>query len=271
MTDAAIQLENVTLHYAQRDAPPFVALHDLTLTVERGTFLSVVGPSGCGKSTLLSLVAGLLSPTLGTITVNGQPVRAVQQDIGFIFQQDVLFPWKTVLGNVMSGLIFRQVSRREAKARAQEWIRRVGLTGFEGHYPKQLSGGMRKRVSMAQAFAYDPDVLLMDEPFGALDVQTRTLMENELLALWQGTGKTVLFITHDLEEAIALSDEVAVMTAGPAGTIKERYAIDLPRPRNLLDMRAEPRFEMLYRQLWADLREEVLAGHVRATPEGCAV
>lgn len=261
MRQPSIQLNNVTLQYQRQGYPPFTALQDFTLSIDSEQFTALVGPSGCGKSTTLSLVAGFLSATQGEVLVNGHQVRQIASDVGFIFQQDALFPWKTVLGNVMTGLLFRKVSRRDAESIARDWIRRVGLAGFESQYPNQLSGGMRKRVSLAQAFVYDPEILLMDESFSALDVQTRTLMENELLDLWQGSGKTVLFITHDLEEAIALADKVVVMTAGPAGSVKASYEIDIERPRALLDIRTHPRFEELYRTIWADLRDEVLKSH----------
>ncbi len=263
MSRPVISLRHVTMAFPQRDGSPFLALQDVSLDVAEGRFVSIVGPSGCGKSTTLSLIAGLLFPTEGEVWLEGRRVEDVQTSVGFMFQQDALFPWKTVLGNVMAGLLFRQVPRKEAQERAMAWIRRVGLAGFEHHYPYQLSGGMRKRVSLAQTLVYDPDILLMDEPFSALDVQTRDLMENELLALWQELRKTVLFITHDLQEAIALSDEVVVMTAAP-GRVKARYPIHLARPRNLLDIRTSPEFEAIYSHIWGDLREEVMASYTRS-------
>lgn len=266
MSQVQIRLERITMRFRRRGQEPFTALQDVSFEVEAGRFVSVVGPSGCGKSTTLSIIAGLLTPTSGEVWLDGQPVSGVQTNVGFMFQRDALFPWKTVLDNVMAGLIFRKVPRQKARDKALEWIRRVGLSGFEHHYPYQLSGGMRKRVSLAQTLVYGPQTLLMDEPFSALDVQTRDLMENELLALWQELRKTVLFITHDLEEAIALSDEVIVMTAAP-GRVKARYAIDLPRPRNVLDIRTDLHFMQLYEQIWADLRDEVMASHsgIRST------
>ena len=263
MTHPVIRLHQVTMQFHQQGKAPFTALQDICLDVEEGRFVSVVGPSGCGKSTMLSIVAGLLPPTSGEVWLNGQRVEGVQTSVGFMFQRDALFPWKTVLDNVAAGLIFRRTPKDQARQRALDWIRRVGLTGFEHHYPHQLSGGMRKRVSLAQTMVYDPQILLMDEPFSALDVQTRDLMENELLNLWQELRKTVLFITHDLEEAIALSDEVVVMTAAP-GRIKARYTIDLPRPRNVLDIRTDPQFMRLYERIWEDLRDEVMASYTRS-------
>ena len=175
----------------------------------------------------------------------------------------MLFPWKSVIGNVSAGLRFRGVPKKEAHERAREWIARVGLSGFEDHYPHQLSGGMRKRTALAQSLITSPEIILMDEPFSALDVQTRTLMEDELLDLWSSTSASVVFVTHDLEEAIALSDRVCVMTAGP-GTVKGIYTIDLPRPRHVAEIRFDPRFVELYRVIWEDLRDEVLVGYERA-------
>jgi len=222
-----------------------------------------VGPSGCGKSTLLSLVSGLLPATTGAIQLNGTPVSAVRTDVGFIFQRDALLPWKTVRENVRLPLDFRSVPAAEGRTRADEWIARVGLAKFPDSYPHELSGGMRKRAQLAQVMVGDPPVLLMDEPFSALDVQTRNLMENELLDLWGAAGKTVLFITHDLEEAIALSDEIVVMTAGP-GRIKARYPVTLPRPRNVTEIRFAPAFSALYERAWADLRDEVTRSYERS-------
>ena len=260
MGDAAISLRNVMRRFRPRNRAPFVAVRDVSLDVPAGTFLSVVGPSGCGKSTLLGMISGLQPASAGEVVVHGRTVRDVQPDIGFIFQRDALMPWKTVLDNVAVPLQFRGRPKPEARSRARDWIARVGLAGFEHSYPHQLSGGMRKRVSLAQSLVYDPPILLMDEPFSALDVQTRNLMENELLGLWAEDRKTVVFITHDLEEAIALSDRVVVMTASP-GRIKAVYPIDLPRPRNVTEIRFEPALGRLYERLWGDLRDEVLLSY----------
>ena len=180
-----------------------------------------------------------------------------------MFQQDALLPWKTVEENIALGLQFRRRPYREALAEANNWIRRVGLDGFSGRFPYQLSGGMRKRVAMAQCWIVDPDIVLMDEPFGALDVHTRHRMEGEILDLWAESRKTVLFITHDLEEAIALSDQVVVLSSGPASSVVARHDVDLPRPRNLLDLKTDPRFTELYRIIWSDLRKEVLRSYER--------
>jgi NitT/TauT family transport system ATP-binding protein len=242
----------------------YTALRGVDLEVDAQRFVALVGPSGCGKSTALSLISGLDTPTSGTVTVRGKRVEGITAGTGFLFQRDALMPWKTVYDNVLLPLQLRGAGGGEARTRTAEWIGRVGLRGFEKSFPYQLSGGMRKRVSLAQTLVYDPEILLMDEPFSALDVQTRNLMEAELLALWQGSGKTVIFVTHDLEEAIALADEVVVMTAGPA-RVKARYDVTLPRPRDIEQVRFDPRFTALYSQMWNDLRDEVLESYARAT------
>jgi NitT/TauT family transport system ATP-binding protein len=241
----------------------YIAIQDIDLDVLPGCFMSLVGPSGCGKSTVLNLVAGLVIPTEGAVEVFGEPLRGLNRRASYMFQQDALLPWKTVLENVLLGLTLQGRDGAEGQTLSRDWVRRVGLSGFEHSYPHQLSGGMRRRVAMAQSWIVDPDLMLMDEPFGALDVHTRQRMEGEILDLWAGSGKTVLFITHDLEEAIALSDEVAVMSAGPASRIVARHQIDLARPRDLLDIKTEPRFGELYRTIWSDLRQEVLKSYER--------
>jgi NitT/TauT family transport system ATP-binding protein len=241
----------------------FTALRDLDLVVEPGEFCAVVGPTGCGKSTTLSLISGLEPPSLGTVRVFGEPVTTVGRQVGYVFQRDAVFPWKNVLDNVAMGPRFRGANGDEANTRARDWIARVGLSGFERYYPHQLSGGMRKRVALAQTLINGPKILLMDEPFSALDVQTRVLMENELLALWSTTGASVVFVTHDLEEAIALADKVVVITAGP-GTVKGTYTVDLPRPRNIAEVRFQPRFVQIYEEIWNDLRDEVLVSYERS-------
>ncbi|OLT18727.1 mannosyltransferase [Pseudonocardia sp. CNS-139] len=241
---------------------PFTALDGVDLVAGRGEFVSVVGPSGCGKSTLLGLVAGLARQQAGRVEVLGRPVSGVRRDVGFIFQKDALLPWRTALQNVMLPLRFRGVPAGEARERAAAWLARVGLGRFESSYPHQLSGGMRKRVAIAATLVYEPDVLLLDEPFSALDVQTRTLMERDLLGLWAINRPTVLFITHDLEEAVGLSDRVLVMSAGP-GRIIGNHAISLERPRDLLEIRFDSRFTDLHHAIWEQLRGEVLkAGEV---------
>jgi NitT/TauT family transport system ATP-binding protein len=259
----AIELRDVTKRFRTPSGDIYTALRDLSLTVGAGEFVSVVGPTGCGKSTTLALISGLTPASSGEVLVQGKPVHGIGDGLGYVFQGDVLFPWKSVLGNVAAGLRFRGVPKKEAQERAREWIAKVGLTGFEDHHPHQLSGGMRKRTALAQSLITSPEIILMDEPFSALDVQTRALMEDELLDLWSATSASVVFVTHDLEEAIALSDRVCVITAGP-GTVKGIYEIDLPRPRHVSEIRFEPRFVELYRDIWENLRDEVLVSYERA-------
>ena len=261
-TASAIELQEVTKRFLTPSGEAYTAIRDVTLSVAPGEFCAVVGPTGCGKSTTLGLISGLERPSQGSVQVMGQPVQGIDPRIGYVFQSDAVFPWKNVLSNVVTGPLFRGQPKAEALALAHEWIGRVGLTGFERHYPHQLSGGMRKRVALAQTFINQPQILLMDEPFSALDVQTRTLMEDELLTLWSSLGASVVFVTHDLEEAIALADRVCVLTAGP-GTVKGIYSIDLPRPRKVEEIRFEPRFVQLYHEIWEDLREEVLISYER--------
>ncbi|TSE33667.1 ABC transporter ATP-binding protein [Tepidimonas charontis] len=263
MADAAIELQDITCTFVSADAPAqrYTAVQDVTLTVGAGEFVSVVGPTGCGKSTLLNVAAGLLAPSRGTVRVFGQVLTGLNTRAGYMFQADSLMPWRTALGNVMAGLEFRGVPPAEARTRAQEWLRRVGLGDFGDRYPHQMSGGMRKRTSLAQTLVLDPDIILMDEPFSALDIQTRQLMENELLALWSAKRKAVLFITHDLDEAIAMSDRVVVMSAGPAARPIGAFTIDLPRPRDVAEVKMAPRFLQLHAAIWAVLRDEVLKGY----------
>ena len=253
----AIELRNVTKRFATSGAEPYTALRDLDLTVAAGEFCAVVGPTGCGKSTTLTLVAGLERPSEGTVRVHGAPVSGITRGVGFMFQSDAILPWKSVLDNVSAGPRFRGTPKRDAITAARDWIRRVGLAGFEDRYPHQLSGGMRKRVALAQNLINEPRILLMDEPFSALDVQTRAIMSNELLTLWELTRPAVVFVTHDLEEAIALADKVVVLTAGPAATVKATYTIGLPRPRTVQEIRFEPDFVGLYQQIWQALGTEV--------------
>ena len=240
----------------------YTAVYDLDLSVPASEFCAIVGPTGCGKSTTLSLISGLERPSAGNVRVGGQIVDGINPEVGFVFQNDALLPWRTVLGNVSAGPIWRGTPKRDAIPRARDWLRRVGLAGFEDRHPHQLSGGMRKRTALAQSLINEPRVLLMDEPFGALDVQTRAIMSNELLRLWELTTPTVVFVTHDLEEAIALADRVVVMTAGPA-TVKDIFTIDLPRPRSVQEIRFTPRFVELYHEIWQSLRDEVELTYTR--------
>jgi len=260
---ASVELSGVTKRFLTPGGTAFTALRDVNLAVEPGQFCAVVGPTGCGKSTTLTLVAGLERASAGVVSVGGRAVDGIVSGTGFMFQADALLPWKTVLANVALGPVFRGTSRKEAQADAREWLRVVGLSGFEDHHPHQLSGGMRKRVSLAAALINQPSILLMDEPFAALDVQTKAIMHNELLTLWERTRPSVIFVTHDLEEAIALADRVVVMTAGP-GTVKGVYDIDLPRPRGAVqEIRFQPRFVELQQQIWQALREEVERAYAR--------
>ena len=258
----AIELTKVTKRFVSR-AGSYTALLDLDLRIAEGEFCTIVGPTGSGKSTTLSLIAGLEPVSAGTVRVLGSVVDGIPPNVGFMFQADAIFPWKTVLDNVMVGLRFRGVPAQESRERSRDWVNRVGLTGFESYYPHQLSGGMRKRVALAQTLITEPRILLMDEPFSALDAQTRVLMEDELLELWALSGATVVFVTHDLEEAISLADRVVVLTAGPA-TVKGSYVIDLPRPRDVAEIRFEPRFAEILREIWKDVRSEVLIGYERS-------
>jgi len=241
------------------------AVDGVSLDVAAGTVVSIVGPSGCGKSTLLNIIAGLLAASGGRVDVFGEPLTGVNRRATYMFQQDALLPWKTVRGNIQFGLTLRGEHGPAATEKVEGWIERVGLKGCGDLYPYQLSGGMRKRVAMAQCWIVQPDVILMDEPFGALDVHTRLRMESEILELWAGSHTTVVFVTHELEEAIALSDEVFLLSAGPGSRLVGRYPIELPRPRHLIDIKAEAAFHQVYREIWSDLRQEVLKsyGHSR--------
>ena len=257
MGTPAVAFEGVTVRFPTPGGEVHTVLRDISLDIAESTFVAIVGPSGCGKSTLLNVAAGLLMPPEGRARIFGEPLQAINRYATYLFQQDALLPWRTVLDNVRLGLVFRNVPEAEATARATHFIERVGLKGFEDRFPHQLSGGMRKRVAVAQSWIVDPRILLMDEPFGALDVQTRQIMENELLDLWQESRQTVLFITHDLEEAIALADRVVVISAGPAARIKGDYEVTLPRPRDVAEIRLNPEFTQLYKRIWSDLRDEV--------------
>ena len=257
---AALDLRDVAFTFVSKDDPGqrYTAVRDVTLTVGAGEFVSVVGPTGCGKSTLLNVGAGLLEPSVGSVTVFGQRLSDINTRAGYMFQADSLMPWRTALGNVMAGLEFRGVPLADAREQANDWLRRVGLGAFGDRYPHQLSGGMRKRANLAQTLVLDPDIILMDEPFSALDIQTRQLMENEVLELWQSKKKAVLFITHDLDEAIAMSDRVVVLSAGPASHPIGEFQVDIARPRDVAEVKMTPRFVELHAAIWAVLREEVL-------------
>jgi NitT/TauT family transport system ATP-binding protein len=259
-----IEVTGLTKRFLTPSGSAFTALQDTTFTVEPGQFCAIVGPTGCGKSTTLGMVAGLDRPSGGSVKVGGKEVKGVTPGVSFMFQADALLPWKSVLHNVMLGPILAGSSKRQAAAKARDWLRRVGLTGFEDHYTHQLSGGMRKRVAMAAALINEPAILLMDEPFGALDVQTKAIMQTELIGLWEELRPSVLFITHDLDEAVALADRVIVMTAGP-GSVKSSSDIDLPRPRGAVqELRYDREFLEIQHHIWQSLKDEVERAYARA-------
>ena len=260
----ALAFERVTCAFAARNGGDrYIAVKDASLAIGQGEFVSVVGPTGCGKSTLLNVAAGLLAPSAGRVLVDGTPLAGINTRAGYMFQSEALMPWRSALANVVAGLEFHHAPRKESHTRARDWLRRVGLAGFEDRYPHQLSGGMRRRVALAQTLILDPEMLLMDEPFSALDIQTRQLMENELLELWSADRKSVLFITHDLEEAIALSDRVVVLSAGPETHPIGEFAIDLQRPRDVAEIRLSPRFIEIHEAIWRVLKSEVLKGYAQ--------
>ena len=261
----ALLLKDITCTFESRDDPNqrYTAVANSTLSVAPGEFVSVVGPTGCGKSTLLNIAAGLLAPSSGVVESFGEPVNGVNKRSGYMFQGEALLPWRCALDNVVAGLEFAGVERAQACEQGREWMKRVGLSGFEDRYPHQMSGGMRKRTMLAQTLIRDPDLILMDEPFSALDIQTRQLMENEVLELWMAKRKAVLFITHDLDEAIAMSDRVVVLSAGPGTHPIGEFVIDLPRPRDVAEVRMHPRFIDLHGAIWAVLRDEVLKGYAQ--------
>ncbi|MFK8250128.1 ABC transporter ATP-binding protein [Ancylobacter terrae] len=253
----AVALDDVSISFAMKGQPVFKAVAPTSLHVRDGEFVAIVGPTGCGKSTLLNATAGLLTPAGGRVTVLGTPLDGLNRHAGYLFQQDALMPWKTALDNVAIALEIGGTRRSDALVEAREWLRKVGLARFGDRYPHQLSGGQRKRVGLAQVLVRDPKILLMDEPFGPLDAQTRQIMGTLLLRLWAQDRKAVLFVTHDLEEAIALSDRVVIMSAGPEARIIGDFPIDLARPRDTADIRLDPRFHALHRQIWNQLKAEV--------------
>ena len=257
-TRPMVSIEGVTMSFGD-----FTAVRDVDIQAGDGEFVAIVGPTGCGKSTILNAVAGLLAPSEGRIRIDGKPVGGVQRNVGYLFQQDALLPWKTALQNVELGLRFRGVGQAEREEQARAWLAKVGLAGFEHRYPYQLSGGQRKRVQMAQALIVEPKVMLMDEPFSALDIHTRHLMQNELLRLWQEDRRAVMLITHDLEEAIALGDRVVVLSSGPSSRVVRSFDVDLERPRNVAEIKLDQHFIDLYRDIWACLRGEVEKSYAR--------
>ena len=260
----AVALSDVDVAFRVAGGGTFTAVKQATLHVADGEFVAIVGPTGCGKSTLLNIAAGLLAPAAGRVDIFGAPLSALNKQAGYLFQADALFPWKTALENVAIGLETAGVPSSEARPRAQEWLKKVGLGAFGDRYPHMLSGGQRKRVGLAQVLIRDPKILLMDEPFGPLDAQTRQIMGNLLLELWSADRKAVLFVTHDLEEAIALSDRVVIMSAGPASRIIGDWRVPLKRPRNdISEVKLDATFHDLHRDIWHKLKAEVVKGYAQ--------
>ena len=255
----AVSLQSIDIVYGGSGG--YRAVAQASLDVAEGEFVSIVGPTGCGKSTLLNAAAGLLSPAMGQVAIFGHVLNGLNEKAGYLFQQDALMPWKTARDNIAIGLEVRGVAQAEAHRQADDWLAQVGLKGFGGRYPHQLSGGQRKRVGLAQMLIRNPTILLMDEPFGPLDAQTRQIMGNLLLDLWSREKKAVLFVTHDLEEAIALSDRVVIMSSGPSATIIGDHPIHLPRPRDAMDVRLDPAFHALHKRIWEQLRGEVMKAY----------
>ncbi len=259
----AVSLDQVTVTFRLADGGSYPAVERATLAVADGEFVTIVGPTGCGKSTLLNVAAGLVSPSSGRVDVFGGVLAGLNRQAGYLFQAEALFPWKTALENVAIGLETAGTPRAQARERAQSWLSRVGLAEFGGRYPHMLSGGQRKRVGLVQVLIRDPKILLMDEPFGPLDAQTRQIMGNLLLDLWNADRKAVLFVTHDLEEAIALSDRVVIMSAGPAARIIGDWTVPLPRPRDIAEVKLDGEFHRLHRDIWQTLKAEVLKGYAQ--------
>ncbi|MBI4319377.1 MAG: ABC transporter ATP-binding protein [Chloroflexi bacterium] len=255
---AKLETRNLCHEFAKEDGPELEVLRDVSLSVSSGEFVSIVGASGCGKTTLLRILDGLVPASGGEILLDGKPVSKPGTDRGFVFQKDTLWPWRTVEGNVVFGLEVRRRPRPERRETVNRFVRLVGLEGFEKHYPHELSGGMRQRVNLARALAVNPEVLLMDEPFAALDAQTREVMQMELLKIWSQHRKTVVFVTHQIDEAVYLSDRVYVFTARP-GRVKEIIEVDIPRPRTL-DVKHTSKFIAYVDRIWKMIEEEVLEG-----------
>jgi len=260
---AAVALQQVSVAFRLPDGGLYTAVEQATLNVADGEFVSIVGPTGCGKSTLLNIAAGLIPPSAGRADIFGTQLAGLNRQAGYLFQADALFPWKTALENVAIGLETAGTPQVEARRRAQAWLTRVGLGSFGDRYPHMLSGGQRKRIGLAQVLIRDPKILLMDEPFGPLDAQTRQIMGNLLLDLWSADRKAVLFVTHDLEEAIALSDRVVIMSAGPAARIIGDWTVKLARPRDIAEVKLDAGFHMLHREIWQMLKSEVVKGYAQ--------
>jgi NitT/TauT family transport system ATP-binding protein len=259
----AIAISDVSIGFRIDGRSTYTAVERVSLHVASGEFVSIVGPTGCGKSTILNVIAGLIAPSSGSAAVFAEPLNGINRRAGYLFQADALFPWKTALENVAIALEVNDTSATDARSRARQWLARVGLAAFADRYPHMLSGGQRKRVGLAQVLIRDPKILLMDEPFGPLDAQTRQIMGNLLLDLWNADKKAVLFVTHDLEEAIALSDRVVIMSAGPASRIIGEWRVDIPRPRDIAEVKLEKAFHDLHREIWRRLKDEVIKGYAQ--------
>src|SRR6202050_3252196 len=264
-TATAVALGDVTVAFGPADAQAYIAVEQARLAVADGEFVAIVGPTGCGKSTLLNVAAGLLKPVSGSVRIFDAPLTGLNRQAGYLFQADALFPWKTAIDNVAIGLEVVGAPRAQALERAQGWLTAVGLAAFGNRYPHMLSGGQRKRVGLAQVLIRDPKILLMDEPFGPLDAQTRQIMGNLLLELWNADRKAVLFVTHDLEEAIALADRVVIMSAGPSARIIGDWRVGIPRPRDIFEVRLDKEFHSLHREIWDALKDEVMKGYAHST------
>ncbi|MFE0016943.1 ABC transporter ATP-binding protein [Mesorhizobium sp. NPDC059054] len=256
-----IELKDIQISFKLANGGRFDAVAESNLKIAENEFVAIVGPTGCGKSTLLNAVAGLLVPASGTVEIGGQRLQGLNRKAGYLFQQDALMPWKTVIENVAIGLEITGVPKRQAREQARGWLEKVGLGNFGDRYPHMLSGGQRKRVGLAQVLIRNPKYLLMDEPFGPLDAQTRVIMGDLLLDLWSQDKKAVIFVTHDLEEAIALADRVVIMSAGPRARIMAEYRIPLARPREISEIRLDNQFHHIHREIWGALKEEVLKGY----------
>jgi NitT/TauT family transport system ATP-binding protein len=259
-----VALRDVTVAFRLAGGGTYTAVEHATLNVADGEFVAIVGPTGCGKSTLLNIAAGLIAPAAGSVDIAGERLTTLNRQAGYLFQADALFPWKTAVENVAIALETAGTPASEARPRALEWLKRVGLGIFGDRYPHMLSGGQRKRVGLAQVLIRDPKILLMDEPFGPLDAQTRQIMGNLLLDLWSADRKAVLFVTHDLEEAIALSDRVVIMSAGPAAHIIGDWTVPLRRPRDIGEVKLDAVFHELHRDIWGKLKAEVIKGYAQS-------
>lgn len=258
-----LELNNVTVSFPSPDGTMLTALEGMSLSVNQGELVAMVGPSGCGKSTALNVLAGQVTPVSGQVRLAGQPVEGMLPSVGYISQADTLLPWRTVLDNVALAMELRGVPKQERREAARALMAKMGLSGFEDNYPRELSGGMKKRAAIARVLAVDPAILMMDEPFGPLDALTKEKLQDEILTLWESTGCTILYVTHDLTEAIALADRVVLVSQRPGHVVRE-YSIDLPRPRRVMDVKFLPRFVELEQAIWHDLQTELRRGEERA-------